>query len=161
MKLNRTQGVGIVFMVVAAAFAAMTPGIKVSDGLFEPGARIFPYIAEGIVFFCALLMTITAHDKQNDPNAKESTPYLEKAGWKRLAIASALMIVYALLLGAVGFLIATPIASLAFIYVLSGGNKVNPIVAIIISAVLTIGLNLLFTNVFSIPLPKGLIFRLF
>ena len=33
MKLNRTQVVGIIFLLIASFFAAMTPSIHVIDGL--------------------------------------------------------------------------------------------------------------------------------
>ena len=158
MKLNRTQIVGVIFLLIAAFFAAMTPSIQVIDGLYEPGPRIFPYLAEGIIALCSIIMIIQARSKEKDPNAKESKPYLDKAGWKRLGLASVLMIAYAVLLGIVGFLIATPIATLAFIFVLSSGEKVNKIAAVVITAVLTIGIYLLFTELFSIPLPSGILF---
>ncbi|MGI6029100.1 MAG: tripartite tricarboxylate transporter TctB family protein [Candidatus Heteroscillospira sp.] len=161
MKLNRTQVVGIIFMAIAVFFASQTPQIQVGEGLFEPGARIFPYIAEGIIFVCALLMTIFARGKQFDANAKESKPYLDKAGWKRLGLAAVLMAAYAVLLSLLGFLISTPIATLAFIFVLSSGEKVNKAAAVIIALALTAGIYMLFTNLFSIPLPSGMIFKLF
>ena len=158
MKLNRTQVVGIIFLLIAAFFAAMTPSIHVIDGLYEPGPRIFPYLAEGIIALCSIIMIIQARGKEKDPKAAESKPYLDKAGWKRLGIASALMIIYAILLTVVGFLISTPIMTLAFIFVLSSGEKVNKIAAVVITAVLTIGIYLLFTELFSIPLPSGILF---
>ena len=158
MKLNRTQVVGIIFLLIAAFFAAMTPSIHVIDGLYEPGPRIFPYLAEGIIALCSIIMIFQAHGKEKDPKAAESKPYLDKAGWTRLGIASALMIIYAILLTVVGFLISTPIMTLAFIFVLSSGEKVNKIAAIIITAVLTLGIYFLFTELFSIPLPSGILF---
>ena len=158
MKLNRTQIVGVIFLLIAAFFAAMTPSIQVIDGLYEPGPRIFPYLAEGIIAVCSIIMIIQARGKEKDPTAPESKPYLDKAGWKRLGLASALMIAYAILLTVLGFLISTPIMTLAFIFVLSSGEKVNKIAAIVITAVLTVGIYFLFTELFSIPLPSGILF---
>jgi putative tricarboxylic transport membrane protein len=144
-------------MAISVIFFAMTFQIKVIDGLYEPGPRIIPYLAEAITFFTALLMTINARGNEKNPDMKESKAFLTREGWKRLGLAFAMMLGYTILLSLVGYLIATPIASLVFIYVLSGRKKVNFVVAIVITAILTIGIYFLFTKGFSISLPKGLL----
>ena len=88
----------------------------------------------------------------------DSTSFLDKAGWLKLLIMLGCMVLYTLGLIYLGFLISTPIAVAVFIYLLKEDEKVNPIVALLMVAGLTVGLYFMFTKGFSILLPQGKLF---
>ena len=142
---------------MAVVFFAATPIIRIPPNLSEPGPRVFPYMAEAMVFVCSILMFF---QKEKD-GGKAAEPFLTKDGWKRLGIVLAMMGGYALLLFLLGFIVSTVVSVLAFIYVLQSGAKVSLVAATVIAAVATSAIYLLFNNVFSIRLPEGLFFTLF
>lgn len=158
-KLRRTQLVGILFALAAVFYFAFTFAIEVRPNLSEPGPRVFPFFAEAIIFVCALIMIFGKEKTSGEGATDESKPWMTKDGWKRLLIVMGEMVVYAALLQVTGFIISSLVMMMVLIYTLHGDRKVNPVAAVIIDLVLTLGVYFLFTRAFGILLPSGLLFR--
>jgi len=150
LKLNRVQLVAVFFAALAVIFFFMTPAIRIPPNLSEPGPRVFPYMAEALIFICSVLMFFSKENRE-----KTQRPFLSKDGWKKVGVSLAMMVAYTVLLYAAGFIIATLLATLAFIYVLRDKDKVNFAVAAVVTAFATIAIYLIFTKAFGIALPVG------
>ena len=149
MKLKFDKLFAALCLIAVVVLYMNTSAIRDLASASDPGARLFPYIGEALLAFCSLLVLL---------GKSEKTEFLDKAGWIKLAVVLVCMALYALGLKWLGFLVSTPIAVLVFIYLLREDKKVNPLVAVLVAAVLTVGLYFLFTNAFSILLPKGKLF---
>lgn len=152
MKVNKDRAVGIAFAVMGALIIMMASGITITQNLSEPGPRLFPYISGGGIFICGVGMALT---KQKE---EQKQAYLDRDGWKRMVMASALMIVYYLGLNYLGFLISTPIFMFLVIWLLASGKKINLIFSIALSVLTTGLLYVLFKQAFMIFLPTGKLF---
>ncbi|MGE4353881.1 MAG: tripartite tricarboxylate transporter TctB family protein [Oscillospiraceae bacterium] len=157
-NINRTKVIGIFFALVAVLFFIMTFSIEVRPNLSEPGPRIFPFFAEALIFVCALVVIFGKKNKQNDGSSAERKPWLTTHGWKLLGLFGAELLVYAFLLQTVGFIIASLLMMMAFIYTLHGQEKIRPLVAILISIFITLIVYYMFTRAFGIMLPSGMLF---
>ena len=82
-------------------------------------------------------------------------PYLDKAGWIRLAIIIGESILFALSMVYIGFWITAMLGMMLFIVTLKGKKKINWVVAILLSIGLASLCYFGFTRGFNIPLPKG------
>ena len=139
---------GIIFAIIGLAVVIIAQGIKQGVNLTEPGPRLFPRIAGVGIIVCGLLMAIEA-------KPSEEKPFLDKAGWKRLAVAVGAMFIYYFALTYLGFLISTPIFTFAIINILASGKKLNQILVVAISLVSTIALYFVFQKLFVMILPAG------
>lgn len=155
-KLNRTYVMGILCLIFAVFIFYQTGKIPERLVSNEPGPKFFPYIsAAGIAIF-AILSMIFDGPKESKEDTK---PYLDKAGWIRMAIIMAEALAFVFLMGFLGFWITSMIGTFVFIWTLKGDKKINIIFAICLS----IGLGCLcyfgFTRGFKIPLPAGTLWR--
>ena len=155
MKRKRVQLVGVVFALVALLFFSQTFSIEVRPNLSEPGPQVFPMFAEAVIFICALIMILFPGKKEEGNDEK---PWLDKKGWKKLGICLTELVIYSLLLAVVGFIPASVVMMMVFIYTLKGTEKANLIAALIIAIGFTAGIYFLFTKGFSIMLPDGILF---
>ena len=149
MKLKYDKVFAALCLIAAAVLYVNTSSIRDLASASDPGARLFPYIGEGLMAFCAILILLGKSD---------TGAYLDKKGWIKLGVALGGMVLYTLGLQWLGFLVSTPFAVLAFVYLLKGEDKVSPFIAVALAAVLTVGLYFLFTKAFSILLPAGKLF---
>lgn len=143
---------GIAFAIFGVIVTALAGGIRLAANLSEPGPRLFPYIAGIGMAVCGAGMALTARKQQTEE------PFLTKSGWINLGKVAAALVIYYLALEYIGFLISTPIFTMAIILILASGKKVNKAVAVIISLLTTGILYALFQNVFMIFLPAGKFF---
>lgn len=149
--LSKDRIGGILFALFGIVVTVLAMQIRIPANLTEPGPRLFPYVSGIGMAVCGIGMAITAKDRSGEP-------YLSKAGWKRMGIAGAVLVLYYLALEYIGFLIATPIFTFAIVMILADGKKVNKITAAIIALIATGGLYLLFQKAFLIFLPSGKLF---
>jgi hypothetical protein len=151
-KINRTYVMGILCLILAAWIVWQTTQVPQRLVSNEPGPRFFPYIsALGIAVFAVLSMIFDGRKESQ----KENKPYLDKAGWIRLAIILGETLVFAFGMKYLGFWLTSMIGMFMFIVTLKGQKKINYVFAVL----LCIGLGSLcyfgFTQGFHIPLPKG------
>lgn len=151
-NINRTYVMGGLCLALAAWIVWQTGQVPQRLVANEPGPRFFPYIsAAGIALFAILSMLIDGPKEAK----KKGKPYLDRAGWIRLAIIMAEAVLFALGMYFLGFWITSMVGMFVFIVTLKGKKKINWFFA----ALLCIGLGSLcyfgFTQGFHIPLPKG------
>lgn len=150
-KIKRTYIAGIICLLFAGWIAWQTSMIPEKLVSNEPGPKMFPYFsAAGIALFAILSMIFDAPKEDN-------TVYLDKAGWKRMAIIMIEVLGFCVAMHYVGFWISSMLGMLLFIWTLKGEKKINRGFAVCLS----IGLGSLcyfgFTRGFHIPLPVGVI----
>lgn len=151
--MTRGKAAGLFFIVLSVLILILTQQVQITQQhIAEPGPRLFPRIAAIGMILCSVGMLVVKTE------SKEKEVYLNKNGWKKLAVVFSVVVLYTLGLALVGFLAATPFALLAFIAVLRSGKKVSWVMSGILSIVVTVGLFSLFESVFIIPLPAGILF---
>lgn len=151
-KLNRSHVLGILGLLISAFIIWQTGSVKMRLVANEPGPRFIPYVsAAGLALFSVLTMIFDAPKEAK----KGSKPYLDKAGWIRLAIIVGEAILFAVAMNVIGFWFTSMLGMFMFIWTLKGKKKINVVFAILLS----VGLGSLcyfgFTRGFFIPLPKG------
>ncbi len=147
---DRIGGLG--FALIGIIVSVMATQISVQPNLTEPGPRLFPLIAGFGMAICGLGMAFQKSSGQ------KGQPFLDAAGWKRLGVSAATLILYLIGLQYLGFLISTPIFTFAIVLILAGGKKIRVVTAAIVALITTGALYLLFERVFSIFLPAGKLF---
>ncbi len=151
--MKRDTKIGIGFMLVALFFMYNTGSIKIPNDLIDPGPRVLPYIAEIMMIICGGGMVYESLKEKT-----EEKEYLSKEGWKKLFLIFFLLLAYAVVLGFVGFIIATPFMFMILMQLLNAeGFQPWPKV-IIISIVLTAFIYIAFAKGFQVSLPKGSLF---
>ena len=154
-KMNRTYIMGIVFILFALWVIFQTTQIPEKLVSNEPGPKLFPYIAGVGMIIMAVLSMIFDGKKENEELKQGAKPYLDGAGWKRLALIMIECIVFCVAMNYIGFWITSMVGMMVFIMTLKADKKINLIFAIALS----VGLGTLcyfgFTKGFNIPLPKG------
>lgn len=149
MHKNRAIGFCSVLVGIVIAVYAMT--IQTRIELTEPGPRAFPLIAGLGIAVCGIGILATEFHKVEDK------PFLDKAGWKRYGMSAGILVCYCLLMGLFGFVLSTPLAILAFSRLFSQ-KKYNWLIGVLVSAVSTGLIYYIFTVVFHLPLPSGMLF---
>ena len=158
-KLNRTYIMGIVFIILALWVAFQTTQIPTKLVSNEPGPKLFPYISAIGMIVMAVLSMIFDGKKEADDNKHGAAPYLDAAGWKRLALIMVECIVFCAAMNVIGFWITSMIGMMVFIMTLKVDKKINIVFAIVFSIALGSLCYSGFTKGFNIPLPKGVIWK--
>lgn len=114
-KLNRTYIMGIVFIILALWVAFQTTQIPTKLVSNEPGPKLFPYISAIGMIVMAVLSMIFDGKKEADDNKHGAAPYLDAAGWKRLALIMVECIVFCAAMNVIGFWITSMIGMMVFI----------------------------------------------
>lgn len=155
-KINRTYVMGILAVIFAVWVFVETGKIPTKLVSNEPGPKLFPYIsAVGTAIFGVLSMIFDA-PKENKADPK---PYMDKAGWIRMAIISAECVLFVLGMEFLGFWITAMVGMFVFIWTLKGEKKISLPFAILLSVGLASLCYFGFTRGFSIPLPKGSLWK--
>lgn len=150
MKIKRDYIVGGILTLIGIAAILMSMQIKVKTGSTDPGSRIFPLLASGLLTMCGAGVILSAAKS-------EEKDFLSGTGWKKLLVAFGCMVLYILALKYVGFLISTPVFLFAVITMLADGKKVAVWKKAAYALVVT-GLSwYLFHNVLSMSLPGGIL----
>ena len=119
-KLNRTYIMGIVFIILALWVAFQTTQIPTKLVSNEPGPKLFPYISAIGMIVMAVLSMIFDGKKEADDNKHGAAPYLDAAGWKRLALIMVECIVFCAAMNVIGFWITSMIGMMVFIIAIWG-----------------------------------------
>lgn len=152
-KINRTYIMGIVCLILAAWIAYETTLIPERLVSNEPGPKMFPYIsALGIAVFAVLSMIF-------DGRKDEGKPFLDKKGWKRLAVILVECLLFAFFMNLVGFLITSIVGLFVYIWTLKNDKKINIPFAIVFCIVIGCICYFGFVKGFNIPLPSGTIWK--
>lgn len=156
-KINRTYIMGIVFILFALWVMWQTTMIPEKLVSNEPGPKLFPFIsAFGMILMAILSMIFDG--KQN--KEENEAPYLDAAGWKRMALIMVESIAFCVSMNWIGFWITAMAGMLVFIMTLRAGKKINVVFAVVLSIFLGSLCYFGFTRGFNIPLPKGKIWDL-
>lgn len=156
-KINRTYLMGIVCLALAAFIAWQTTTIPTRLVSNEPGPKMFPYLsAAGIAVMSILSMVFDGKKEKG----KESKPYLDKTGWKRLALIMGECLLFCVGMQLIGFWLTAMLGMFVFILTLKGDKKINMVFAIVLSVALASLCYFGFTKGFNIPLPEGAVWKM-
>lgn len=158
-KLNRTYIMGIVFILLSLWVVFQTTQIPEKLVSNEPGPKLFPYISAFGMIVMAVLSMIFDGKKEAEDNRRGAAPYLDAAGWKRLALIMIECIGFCIAMNLIGFWITAMIGMMMFILTLKVDKKINIVFAIVLSIALGSLCYFGFTKGFNIPLPKGVIWN--
>lgn len=147
--MNKERSAGIGAIVFGLVYALMTAQLPASNMVGDPGPKVFPYLAAGIIILTGTLLVV------RKPGEGSSKPYLTKAEWKKFAVLLAVYVAYAVLLGLCGFLIATPICLFVTSTLFSAGKKIAVWKRLLYSALVTLAIYALFAKALQVVLPAG------
>ena len=151
VKMKRDYLIGGILTLLGIVAMLMSMQVQVKTGSTDPGSRIFPLLASGLLTVCGVGVLISAAKS-------EDKAFLSGEGWKKLLMAFGCMVLYILALKYLGFLISTPVFLFAIITMLAGGEKVAIWKKAAYALVVT-GLSwYLFHSVLSMSLPNGVLF---
>ncbi len=151
---------GIVFILLAIWVAYQTSQIPEKLVSNEPGPKLFPYISAAGMVVMAVLSMIFDGRKEAEDNKNGAAPYLDAAGWKRLALIMVECIVFCVAMNFIGFWITSMVGMMMFILTLKADKKINLVFAIVLSIALGSLCYFGFTKGFNIPLPKGVLWNM-
>ena len=155
-KINRTYIMGVVVLAIAAWIGWQTTKLPNRFVTNEPGPKLFPMIAAVGMGVIAILSMIFDGPKESKENKK---PYMTKAGWLRVGLLLLECVLFALGMNFIGFWITSMIGLMVFFYTLKGDKKINFWVALIISVALSSLCYFGMSSLFSIPMPKGTLWK--
>ncbi len=150
MKLKKDQLIGGILVVMGIAAIIMSMQIKVKTGSTDPGSRIFPLMASGLLMVCGFGVTLTADNG-------EGKGFLDRTGWKKLILSFVIMICYVLALKYIGFVISTPVFLYIITTLLANGEKLAVWKKLIYIAVITGSFYYLLHGLLKMNLPGGII----
>lgn len=160
-KFNRTYVMGVVFILFAIWVLWQTTQIPERLVSNEPGPKLFPFISAFGMIIMAVLSMLTDGVKESKENHAGAAPYLDGAGWKRLALIMLECLVFCVAMNYIGFWITSMAGMMMFILTLKADKKINLIFAIVLSVALGSLCYFGFTRGFNIPLPKGALWSTF
>lgn len=153
-KLNKTYATGIIAILFAIWVIWQAGGISEKLVSNEPGPRLFPYISAAGIIVCAVLSMIFDGPKEAK---KESKPYLDREGWKKLGIIFGEFILLSLGMHFLGFLIAACVMTFVFILTLKEDKKISYPFAVLLSIGLSCLIYFGFTKGFHLVMPTGVL----
>ena len=150
---------GIVFILFAVWVAYQTTLIPEKLVSNEPGPKLFPFISAAGMVIMSVLSMVFDGKKEAEENKHGAAPYLDAAGWKRLALIMIECIIFCAAMNFIGFWITSMVGMMMFILTLKADKKINLVFAIVLSVALGSLCYFGFTKGFNIPLPKGVIWN--
>ncbi|MCF6410743.1 tripartite tricarboxylate transporter TctB family protein [Pseudalkalibacillus salsuginis] len=153
-----------IVILFALFFLVMTPQIKITNGTFIIGPRHWPYILLTLMLILAIFGIVKSYILAKKSKSIESKDHEDKIEPERTffklsipMISLVLVILYVLLLNAIGFIISTLLFLYGISLLLGQKKQLYSIIFAVLTTVVFIGL---FSVLLSIPLPRGLgIFR--
>ena len=151
MKRDRATGlIAAILGIVVASYAYFVPKSGIEGDI---GPAIFPYIAAAMLIVCGIILAVRKQDG-------DSAPFLpETVQKKRFLLMTVVYVLYGILLWAVGFLIATPIASFVLCVMMSGKREIAKWKLALFSIIVTAIVYYCFYSLLSLKLPVGRIIR--
>ena len=151
MKRDRATGlIAAILGIVVAIYAYFLPKSGIEGDI---GPAILPYIAAAMLIVCGIILAVRKQDG-------DSAPFLpETVQKKRFLLMTVVYVLYGILLWAVGFLIATPIASFVLCVMMSGKREIAKWKLALFSIIVTAIVYYCFYSLLSLKLPVGRIIR--
>lgn len=116
----------------------------------DVGPKVFPYISAGILILCGIGLCVTG---------KEASPaYYNKAQFQRLALIFGIVLLYVVGMNFIGYVVSSFAALFILCTLFSKGKGIQLWKRLVFTVLLTGILWFVFTNLFHIPLPKGILF---
>ncbi len=140
--------VGIMFAVMANQF-----GIEIEPDY--PGPKLFPFIACFGLIVCGTGMFFQSLKKIREQRGER---FFSVKSWVKLGITMVILVAYAILLHTLGYFLATPLASFALVTYFAHEEQIRLIQRILFSAVFTTVIYLVYSVLFGLRLPSGLLF---
>jgi len=153
-KLYKDQVLGIILIVVAVFFGALTMGIAKSTLQGDPGPKVFPATACIMIGLCGLFLFAK-------PERKEGKRYLSPEEWKRLAVLYGLYLLYWALLWLVGYRVAIPVILFLVSTLFARGTNTKPVKTLLYTVVLSAVIYVIYIVVMESRLPEGILFEKF
>ena len=151
MKRDRATGlIAAILGIVVAIYAYFLPKSGIEGDI---GPAIFPYIAAAMLIVCGIILVVR---KQDGDSASFLPETVQK---KRFLLMTVVYVLYGILLWAVGFLIATPIACFVLCAMMSGKRKIAKWKLALFSIIVTAIVYYCFYSLLSLKLPVGRIIR--
>ena len=155
-KINRTYIMGVVVLALAAWIGWQTSQMTTRFVSNEPGPKLFPFISAIGMGVCAILSMIFDAPKEAKHEKKAMMP---KGGWLRIGLLLVEFVLFALGMEWLGFWITSMVGLMVFFYTLKGDKKINIWVALALSIILGSICYFGMTKLFSIPMPKGTLWK--
>ncbi|MCD8084504.1 MAG: tripartite tricarboxylate transporter TctB family protein [Clostridiales bacterium] len=146
--------VGICGMV----FAAVLYGLSVAVGQKENqvmGADFFPKIAAVVLFVMFLILAVRGYQEMSAGHEEKAPGY--PANYVGVVLTFIGMILYAMFLSKVGFIITSMIFLYFAIFMMTKKEEWKPVKSLIITVITVLAIYFIFTGIFGIRLPKGLL----
>lgn len=153
-RMTKDRWLGLIAILIAAFFAYFTGDIRGSALPGDPGPKVFPYAACGLIAVCGLGLII-------QKPKKDSKRFMTKDEWKRAIILFAIYIVYVVLLWFIGFTATIPLVLFVISYLFSIGYNPSIKKSIIYAVLVSAGLYLFYVVAMKSNLPKGILWKLF
>ena len=132
LRIKRDQLVGAILVVAGVFIFASLSRFSVPFTAAYPGPRMLPGIAAFGFVVCGAGIFV-----QGTLSKKEQKPFLIPAGWARMGICLAVLIVYVFLMKYLHFLIVTPVCTYVLTTLFARGYKSTLKGRILFSVVMT------------------------
>ena len=150
--MSKDRIIGLVSLVLGALTLVGTFYIKVAKmavSMGDPGPRVFPAVAGGLLVLCGLGLLL----KKDEPQEL----FMTKQQWMRVLRLFLAFVGYVLLLYLFGFVVATPVLLFVMMTMFSGENPVSIPVRVIYAVAVTAVIYVLFVVMLKTNVPKGIL----
>lgn len=152
MKMNKDRWISLGLIAFAVFWIWQATKIKplLAVASEDVGPKLFPYFAGIMLLICSIGKFFNSKEKGKS--------FCTKSQWITVGILLVTLFVYVVLIYLVGFVIATPPALFAFVYLLRGRKMPNVLKTVIFAVVMTAVVFVIFRYVLSVMLPMGILF---
>ena len=149
--MNKNRIIGIVLGLVGLLFLLLTSRLPINEYATVIGPRVFPYIASGGLFLCAVGLFFRKETEEE----KKKGPFLDRAGWIRVLKLCILLAFFPLLFKYLGYIISSCILLFLMITFFDLKKEVKAWKRGLVTVIVVGILYTLFTFVIKIKLPTG------
>ncbi|WP_320128843.1 tripartite tricarboxylate transporter TctB family protein [uncultured Sphaerochaeta sp.] len=154
MKLKRDQIAGVLLILLGLVVFIIIQQFDVKFSLSYPGPKFLPGLAAIGFFICGAGIFVSS-----TLNKRDEKTFLLKEGWLRLVFSLILLCVYVLMLKYFGYLLITPIFTYVIVTLFAHGKPTKTINRIIFSILVSLIIYFIYSYIFKLPLPSGLLFE--
>ncbi len=152
---NKDLYSGIGILIVSAAYLMSTSSIRETSDLAN--ARTMPVAVGIIAIILSAILIVTTILKMKKNGDGSTTKAEEKSNYKRVGITLALILAFIFSMDNLGFTVSAAVYLMAQMLILAEKEQRKIPKMAIISVVAAVSVKLLFTYVFNIVLPTGMI----
>ena len=149
---RKNQILGITSILLSAVAFIMISRMAAAFSLApkDPGPRLYPSISAGLIGIFGIAVLL---------DREETKEFLQKNQWGRLFLLYGIFVIYAIGIYFLGFLYPSVLMLFATCTLFAGEKKVPLWIRVAYAVVLGIAVTYAFQSVFSVPMPKGLLFK--